>query len=74
LTVLRLNRKISTKTLSLINQKFRDILTDGEVRFSSPTEKEKQRKEYLELPRLVMNFNLRDYGRLFEMLHVINKD
>ena len=31
-------------------------------------------KEFLNLPRLVMNFNLRDYGRLCEMIQVINKD
>ena len=74
LTVLRLNKKISGETLNLINRKFKDILTSGEIRFSSPTEKEMQKKEYLELPRLAMNFNLRDYGRLCEMIRVINRD
>lgn len=74
LTILRLNKKISGKTLSFINRKFNDILTGGEIRFSSPTEKEMEKKEYLELPRLVMNFNLRDYGRLCEMISVINRD
>jgi hypothetical protein len=24
------------------------------------------------LPRLLLHFNLRDYGRLYEMIHVIN--
>ena len=74
LTVLRLNKKISGETLNLINRKFKDILTGGEIRFSPPTEKEMEKREYLELPRLVMNFNLRDYGRLCEMIHVINRD
>jgi hypothetical protein len=73
LTVLRLNKKISGETLNRINRKFKDILTSGEVRFSSPTEKEAQKGEYLKLPRLVMDFNLRDYGRLCEMIHVINR-
>jgi len=74
LTVLRLNKKISRSTLELINRKFKDILTGGEIRFSPPTEKEMEKREYPELPRLVMNFNLRDYGRLCEMIHIINKD
>ena len=68
LTVLRLNKKISGETLNLINRKFKDILTDGDIRFSPPTKKEMQEGEYPELPRLAMNFNLRDYGRLCEMI------
>ena len=37
-------------------------------------DKEIQEKEYLNLPRLVMNFNMHDYGRLCEMIRVINRD
>ncbi len=74
LTVIRLNRGISNKTLALINEEFKDILISGEIRLSSPTKKEIQNKEYLNLPRLVMNFNMRDYGRLCKMIGVINGD
>lgn len=74
LAVLRLNRGISEKTLKLINEKFKDILISGEIRVSPPTNKEIQEGEFLNLPRLVMNFNLRDFGRLCEMIRVINKD
>ena len=74
LAVLRLNREISEKTLKLLNREFKDILTSGEIKLSPPTPKEIQEKEFLNLPRLVMNFNLRDYGRLYEMIQVINKD
>ena len=74
LAVLRLNREISDKTLKLINKKFKDILTSGQIKVSPPTPKEIQEKEFLNLPRLVMNFNLRDYGRLYEMIRMINKD
>lgn len=74
LTVLRLNKEISDKTLKLINKKFKDILTSGEIKISPPTNKEIQEGEYLSLPRLVMNFNMRDYGRLCEMIRVINRD
>ncbi len=74
LTVLRLNRKISGKTLKFINQKFKNILTSGEIEASAPTNEEIQNGEYLNLPRLTMNFNLRDYGRLYKMIQVINRD
>ncbi len=74
LTVIRLNRKISDKTLSLLNQKFKDILRDGDIKFTSPMRKEVEDDEYPDLPRLVMNFNMRDYGRLCKMIHVINSD
>lgn len=74
LAVLRLNREISVKTLKLINKEFKDILISGEIRVSPPTDKEIQEGEFLKLPRLVMNFNMRNFGRLCEMIHVINKD
>lgn len=74
MTVLRLNYKISDKTLKHINQKFKDILTSGEIRRSPPIEREVQWGECLDLPRLVMNFDLRDYGRLCELICAINND
>jgi hypothetical protein len=72
LTVLRLNKQISQKTLQKINIEFKDILTEGEMVETAPLEKEIQGQEYLDLPRLLLHFNLRDYGRLYEMIHVIN--
>ncbi|MFA5345709.1 MAG: cytochrome D ubiquinol oxidase subunit II, partial [Candidatus Omnitrophota bacterium] len=74
LTVIRLNREISDKTLKRINQEFKDILASGEIKRSLPIDKEVQEKEFLGLPRLAMNFNLRGYGRLCEMIQIINKD
>jgi len=73
-TVIRLNKEISQDTLRLLNREFKDILTSGEIRLSSPTNKEIQEGEFLNLPRILMRFNMRDYGRLYEMIHFINKD
>jgi hypothetical protein len=72
--VLRLNREISDSTLKLINREFKDILKSGEIRRCLPTDKEIQEREFLALPRLTMNFNLRDYGRLCQLIQVINQD
>ncbi|MCX5687746.1 MAG: TIGR00730 family Rossman fold protein [Candidatus Omnitrophica bacterium] len=74
LTILRLNKEIPDKKLKLMNKKFKDILTIGEIKASPPTNKEIQGGEYLSLPRLVMNFNMRDYGRLCDMIRAINRD
>lgn len=74
ITVLRLNSKFSEKTLDFINREFKDILTSGRIKFSSPLEEEARRKECPGLPRLIMNFNMRDYGRLYEMIRIINRD
>jgi uncharacterized protein (TIGR00730 family) len=73
MTIIRLNREIPGKTLAYVNKEFKDILTSGQIRPSSPTEKEIEDGEYLQLPRLAMNFNFRDYGRLCELIHAINK-
>ncbi len=74
LTVMRLNRKISNRTLGFINKNFKDILASGAIAPSLPTEKEIQDGEFPGLPRLEMNFNMRNYGRLYEMIAIINKD
>jgi uncharacterized protein (TIGR00730 family) len=73
MTVIRLKNKISPKTLKLINKEFKDILTSGEITFSPPTKEEAEREEFLDLPRLAMNYNLHDYGRLLELIRAINK-
>ncbi|MGD0336543.1 MAG: TIGR00730 family Rossman fold protein [Candidatus Omnitrophota bacterium] len=74
MTVLRLNRPLSDKALDSINNEFKDILTEGRIMPSPALEEELKDKEYPDLPRLVMKFNLRDYGRLFELIRVINED
>lgn|GEM_PF-5887491 len=41
---------------------------------SSALKEEMKRGEYPDLPRLVMKSDLHDYGRLFELIHIINED
>ena len=74
LTVIRLNNELTDKTLSLLNQKFKDILISGGINRSPATKEEVENGEYPDLPRITMNFNMRDYGRLFEMIGAINRD
>jgi len=74
LTVLRLNRPLTGKTLESCNHEFKDILTEGRIMPSFALKEELENGEYPDLPRLVMKFNLRDYGRLFELIRTINQD
>jgi uncharacterized protein (TIGR00730 family) len=73
-TIIRLNRTISERTLHRLNHEFKDILTTGEVAMAQPTQKEIQENEFLDLPRLALHFNLKEYGRLCELICVINAD
>lgn len=74
MTVIRLNKRISDKTLARINREFRDILVGGDIRPSLPLEEEVNKGEHVHLPRLVMKFNQREYGRLWELIEEINSD
>lgn len=74
LTVLRLNRSLSDEALQSVNREFKDILTEGRITPSLALKEELENGEYPYLPRLVMKFNLRDYGRLFELIRTINQD
>lgn len=74
LTVIRLNGELSAKTVRLINRKFKDILNGGDIRLAPPTGQEVREDDHVDLPRLVMKFNRRNYGRLYEMIGAINRD
>jgi len=74
LTVIRLNNELTDKTLEFLNQRFKDILTSGRISLAPATKEEIEMGEYPSLPRLIMNFNMHDYGRLLEMIGVINRD
>jgi uncharacterized protein (TIGR00730 family) len=74
LTVLRLNRPLSPKALNSINRDFKAILTEGRIEPSSALKEELENGEYPNLPRLVMKYNRRDYGRLFELIRLINEE
>ncbi|MFQ5673639.1 MAG: LOG family protein [Nitrospinales bacterium] len=73
LTVLRFTRGISSSLLDRLNREYGDILREGKIEASPPLKDEVQRKEYLQLPRLVLNFNKQNFGRLNEMICEINR-
>lgn len=74
LTSLRLNRPLSEKKLVDLNRGFQDILVNGKIEQRGALEAEVQNNDYPELPRLVMQFDKKSFGRLREMISAINSD
>ena len=70
--VIRMLRPPSPTLVESLNRGFRDILTEGEVRSTEPLPEETDDPETLSLPRLLVPFNRRDFGRLRQMIDVIN--
>ena len=70
--MIRLKSELSEKDVDFLNQEFRDILTVGNIEKSRvlPEESEYQTSH---LPRLVMHFNQKDIGRLYQMIAHINQ-
>jgi uncharacterized protein (TIGR00730 family) len=72
LTVLRFTKEIPRKLIHQLNSEFKDILTQGKIQASPPLKDELKNREHLDLPRLVFDFNHRNFGRLNEMIQTIN--
>ncbi len=73
-TVLRLKKSVPNERLQKINEVFKDILTDGVIAAGPPLKDEVKNNEYLELPRLIMLFNRKNFGRLIELIRFINRN
>lgn len=70
--VLRLNNPVSDAQLEQLNTQFADITEAGRITRSDPLPQEADDAHIAHLPRLVFQFNRRDFGRLREMIDVIN--
>jgi len=70
--VLRLKCELSDATVAELNADFSDILLSGAITKSAALPAE-QGDETEKLPRLVLHFNRRDFGRLYQLIHRINQ-
>ena len=71
--VIRLVSPISEQQVALLKKQFGDILVPGgDIRLSGPLEEEKNEVELAGMPRLVIDFKKRDFGRLRELVDAIN--
>lgn len=73
-TVLRLIKTVPDNILKTLNENFKDIIINGSIETGTPLKDEIQNNEYLALPRLIMSFNRKNFGRLIELIHFINKE
>jgi uncharacterized protein (TIGR00730 family) len=69
--VMRLLEPPTPALIRVLNENFRDILTD-EVKETGPLPEEMDDAAALSYPRLLIPFNRRNFGRLRQMIDVIN--
>jgi hypothetical protein len=72
LFIIRLKIAPSESALAALNEDFSDIIVEGKIQAVKPTPEEVEHNEHLELKRIAFNFNRRDYGRLRQMIDVLN--
>jgi hypothetical protein len=72
LFIIRLKNAPTESALAAMNEDFADIVVEGKIQTIKPTPEEVEHNEHLELKRIAFNFNRRDYGRLRQLVDVLN--
>ncbi|HXF11065.1 MAG TPA: LOG family protein [Desulfuromonadaceae bacterium] len=70
--VMRLKHVPTSTALSAMNKDFSDIIVDGKIEVIQATPDEVEDNDNLELKRIAFNFNRRDYGRLRQLVDILN--
>ncbi|MBK1986682.1 LOG family protein [Sphaerospermopsis aphanizomenoides BCCUSP55] len=70
--IIRLKQELLDADVEALNDNFSDILVAGRIKKSQALPQEGQ-DETSDLPRLVLYFNQRDLGRLYQMIAAINQ-
>ena len=72
LLVIRLTHAPSQSALDGLNEDFADIVAGEKIAEIAPTAEEREDDDALDVPRIAFGFNRRDYGRLRQMIDVLN--
>ena len=72
LFVIRLKHAPSDSALEAMNEDFADINAGAPIKRIEPTPEEREDNEHVDLPRIAFSFNRREYGRLRQMIDVLN--
>jgi len=72
LLVVRLKNSPGNSALAAMNEDFLDIVVEGKIQVIKPTPEEIEDEDNLDLARIAFNFNRRDYGRLRQLIDVLN--
>jgi len=68
----RLKNAPNESALAALNEDFSGIILEGKIEAIKPTLDEIEDNDELELSRIAFNLNRRDYGRLRQMIDVLN--
>ena len=72
LFVIRLKHAPSDSAIEAMNEDFADINAGAPIKRIEPTPEEREDNEHVDLPRIAFSFNRREYGRLRQMIDVLN--
>ena len=72
LYVIRLNHQITDTAIKALNEDFSDIIIGEPIHAIEATPDEREDNYYVDLPRIAFTFNQKDYGRLRELINVLN--
>ena len=70
--IVRMRNAPSATALAALNEDFADLIVEGSIEIVKPTPEEVEDNDRLQLVRIAFNFNRHDYGRLRQMIDVIN--
>ncbi len=70
--VIRLKYTPSPSAIAALNEDFADIVNGEPIKVISPTPEEIEDSTHLDLVRIAFGFNRRDYGRLRQLIDVLN--
>lgn len=72
LLVIRLKHEPSDTAVEALNEDFADIINGAPIQKMEPTPEEREDDDNLHLARIAFAFNRRDYGRLRQLVDVLN--
>lgn len=72
LFVIRLRHAPTDTAIEALNEDYADIIVGPPIRKIDPTPEEREDKELLDHQRIAFGFNRRDYGRLRQLVDVLN--
>jgi uncharacterized protein (TIGR00730 family) len=72
LFVIRLKHALTESSIEAINEDFADIVTTPKIKSIEATPEERADNDMVDAPRIAFGFNRRDYGRLRQLIDVLN--
>jgi uncharacterized protein (TIGR00730 family) len=70
--IIRLKKAPGDSALAALNEDFEDILVSGKIELAQPAPEEIEDNDRLDLARIGFHFNRRDYGRVRQLIDVLN--